>query len=118
MFCPIASFWGTTLGKAISEFGSTSAANVSLMKIMPKLGRGFPYLLPSDLLGGSLNIPSSLVLANAPLAPTITRITLSVGISQYAPNPMLNYLIKKSPYAFHDFSKYWNLVFSLHVLCS
>ena len=97
MFGPTASFWGTTLGQAFSEFDSTSAAIVSSMELTPNPRRGFPYLLPSDLLGRSLNIPSSSVLANAPPAPMITRLTLPVGISQYAPNPTPNCSLGSSP---------------------
>ena len=94
MFGPTASFWGTTLVQVIYEFGSTSATNVSSMELTPNPRRGFPYLLPSYLLGRYLNIPSSWILANSPHAPTFTRLTTPVGISQSALNPMPNSSLK------------------------
>ena len=65
MFDPTTSFWGTTLGEDISEFGSTSAISVSSMDLTPTGRREFPYIMLSHLLGISLNIPSSQVMDNA-----------------------------------------------------
>ena len=97
MFGPTASFQGTTLGQAIFEFGSTSAANVSSIELTPKLRRCFPYIIPSDILGMSLKIPSSSFLDNAHLSPTITRLTTPVEISQSAPNPTPNSSLRSTP---------------------
>ena len=80
IFGPNAPFWETALGKAISQFGSTSAANVSAMELTPNSRRPLRYLLHSDILGRSLNIPSSTVLANVPPAPTVTKLTTLAGV--------------------------------------
>ena len=58
MFGPTDSFWGTTLGHAISKFGSTSVVSVSSMELTPNPRRGFPYIFPSDLLSIYLKFPS------------------------------------------------------------
>ena len=77
MFGPSAPFLVSTLGQYIYEFGSTSTNSASSMDLTPHSGthsrRHFPYLLPSDILGRSIEIPSSqAVNVNVPPSPTIT----------------------------------------------
>ena len=74
IFGPNAPSWETALGQDISQFGTTTTINVSDMELNTKSRRHFPYLLPSELLGRSLNIPSSVVPANPPSPPTVSRI--------------------------------------------
>ena len=97
MFVPISPLWETTLGQAISEFGATSAASVSSMKLNPNLRSYFPYLMSIHLLSRPLNIPSIQVMVDSPHAPTIailsahtTTHTNLLEISQSSLNPTLN----------------------------
>ena len=46
------------------------------------------YLLPSDILGRSLNIPSSVVPVNAPSAPTVSRLTTHARVPKSIQNPL------------------------------
>ena len=48
--------------------------NVSAMELTQNSRRPFPYLLPSDILGIPLNIPSSMALSNPPPTPTVSRL--------------------------------------------
>ena len=80
IFGPNAPFWETSLGQAISEFRSTSVVNVIDMELTPNSRKPLPYLLPSDILGRSLNIPSSSIPANTPPASMMTRLTTPAGV--------------------------------------
>ena len=80
---PNAPFLETTLVQAISQFGSTSVVNVSSMDITLNSRSTLPYLLPSDILGRSLNIPSSAIPMNAPSAPTMARLTTPTRVPLY-----------------------------------
>ena len=46
--------------------------NVSVMELTQNSRIPFPYLLPSDILGMPLNIPSSVALSNPPPTPTVS----------------------------------------------
>ena len=81
IFGPNAPFWETTLGQAIFQFGSTSIVNVSDMELTLNSRRPLPYILPSDILGRSLNILYSSIRTNAPSAPTVARLTTPAGVS-------------------------------------
>ena len=81
IFVTNAPFWETTLGQAIFQFGSTGIVNVSDMELTLNSRRPLPYLLPSDILGRSLNIPYSPILKNAPSAPMMARLTTPAGVS-------------------------------------
>ena len=90
IFGPNAPFWETSLGQYISQFSTTTTMNVSTMDLTPKSIRLFPYLLPSDHLGRSLNIPSSVVPANPPSAPMVSRISTPSRVLHSAQNPLWN----------------------------
>ena len=83
IFGPNAPFWETALGQDIYQFGSTSTVNMSSMDLTPNSRSPLPYLLPSDILGRSLNVPSSAISTNAPSAPMVARLTTIAGVPQY-----------------------------------
>ena len=60
------------------------------MELTPNSRIPLPYLLPSDILVRSLNLPSSAIPANDRPSPTMTRITTLAEVSQSVPNPMSN----------------------------
>ena len=60
------------------------------MELTPNSRIPFPYLLPSYLLGRSLNIPTSVVLTNASSATTVSRLSTPSRVLQSAHNPMSN----------------------------
>ena len=78
------------MGQAISQFNSTSATIFSSMEITPNHRRDLPYILPSDILGRYLKIPSILIVSHPPLYPMVTRITTHARVSQSVPNPISN----------------------------
>ena len=90
IFGPNAPFWETVVHQAISQFGTTTTMNVSAMELTPNSRRPFPYLLPSDVLGRSSNIPSSVIPTNAPSAPMVRRLTTPVRVPQSFQNPLSN----------------------------
>ena len=52
--------------------------------------RPFPYLLPCDILGRSLNIPSSVVPSNPPATPTVSRLSTPSRVPLSIQNPLSN----------------------------
>ena len=64
--------------------------NVPAMDFTPNYRTPFPYLLPTDLLGRSLNIPSSVVPTNPPSAPMVYRLATPSIVPQSAQNPLSN----------------------------
>ena len=76
IFGPNAPFWETSLGQSISQFGTASTVNVLALELTPNSRRPFPFLLPSDLLGRSLNIPCDDVPTNPPATPMVSRLSI------------------------------------------
>ena len=77
MFGPYAPFRVSTLGQYIYEFGSMITTSASSMELIPTSSTHsripFPYLLPSDILGRYVGLPSSQTMnVNVPPSPTIT----------------------------------------------
>ena len=52
--------------------------------------RLFPYLLPSDILGRSLNISSGVVPTNRPAAPVVSRLATPPRVLRSTQNPSSN----------------------------
>ena len=75
IFGPDDPFWETSLGQSISQFNTTTTVNMLVMELTPNYKRPFPYNLPSDILGRSLNIPSSDFPSNPPSTPTVSRLS-------------------------------------------
>ena len=90
IFGPNAQFCETTLDQAIYHFDSTSAVNVSSIEPTPNSRRNLPYLLPSDILGRSLNFPSSSIPMNAPSAPIVARLITPIRVPRSIQNPFPN----------------------------
>ena len=63
---------------------------MSAMEFTPNSRRPFPYLLPSDILGRSLNIPFSAIPANPPFAPIVSRFSMPLRVPNSVQNPLLN----------------------------
>ena len=61
------------------------------MELTPNSRIPFPYHFPSDLLGRSLNIPSSDVPSNSPYAPMMPILTTPARVPQSVQNPLSNY---------------------------
>ena len=80
MFGPSAPFCCTSLGEYIYEFGSMSTTRSPSRELTPHFGTysriHFPYILPSDIIGCSIGLPSSQTMTvNFPPSPTITHLS-------------------------------------------
>ena len=60
------------------------------MQLIPNSKRPFPYLLPSDILGRSLNLPSGVVPTNPLAKPMVSRLATHLREIQSAQNPLSN----------------------------
>ena len=80
IFGPSAPFWVSNLGQYIYDFGSTSTTSASSMELIPPSSTHsripFRYILPSDILGRYIGLPSSQTMnVNVPPSSTIMRLS-------------------------------------------